>query len=72
MGGPETQTPDVTWRIALQRAVIGGVFLGAGTFLTSLNATNKLIPSLTAGGSTFVLYVIARGGAEGWIDTRLK
>ena len=57
-------------RTALLRSWYGGFLIGSSNALVMYAATNSLKPAIVAGLTTFVGYCIARGGVEGYIDTR--
>jgi hypothetical protein len=58
------------FRDALVRALIGALLTGAGTGLAVYTSTGTWRPALVGGATAAVAYMVARGGAEGWIDSR--
>lgn len=54
--------------VAILRAFVGGVVVGAATGLSTYSSTNDIKASVVSGGSTCLAYWIVRGGFEGVAD----
>jgi len=63
----------MTWtpmKIAIARAVVTGLLLGTSGFFAALPQTGNVGILATAFFSPLVGTLIARGAAEGWLDSK--
>lgn len=57
------------FEVALLRSVYGGVLAGAAAGVAAYAAHPDLKAALLGGAGALIAYLVARGGAEGWVDT---
>lgn len=57
------------FKVALVRALYGGILAGAVVFLATYSTTNQFKPAFLAGVGGLVSYLATRGAAEGYVDT---
>ena len=60
------------WAVALTRAIVGAVLLGASGFLTTWSQTDEVKLLIIAGLTPAIGYLLVRFGIEGIIDTGKK
>ena len=58
------------FKVAVERALYGGVLTGAAAGLAAYSQTGHVKPSALAAGTALVAYLLARGGVEGYVDTQ--